>query len=94
MSTEKNLIALRDHLGARTRSAIVTGSGWTYVDEIKQLDRALAEIATLRNGTAMAAKVIEAGERDRRALVARIAALEADNAALSSQLSALNSSSQ
>ncbi|WP_414664889.1 hypothetical protein [Horticoccus sp. 23ND18S-11] len=75
MCVEKNLIALRDFLGRLTRSSIVSGSGWTFVDEIKQLDSAVLELQTLRNGLEKVAKVIEAGEHDRRELVERVASL-------------------
>ena len=59
-----------------TRSSLVGGFGPTFVVEIKQLDRALDEIARLRNGLEKSAAVIEAGEKDRRALVARVCELE------------------
>jgi hypothetical protein len=78
MSAEKNLETLRDFLGRMTGASITSGSGWTFVDEIKQLDRAIAEIGRLRNGLAKAAQVIEAGEKDRREILARAIIAEKD----------------
>lgn len=75
MSAEKNLRTISAALARMTRASITGGFGPTFVDEIKQLDRAVAEIKRLRNGGTMGAKVIEAGEHDRRELLVRVAVL-------------------
>lgn len=75
MKTETDLLTIRATLVRISDSSRYGGFGPVFPCEIEQIDAAVAELRNLRNGLAHAAKVIEAGESDRRTLVARIASL-------------------